>query len=107
MVQLIITILAGLGFCSMVHFFIHLIEKMNRNAIPNQKLKLTVVWSERLQDLVCFHYPKGRDGSSYLLCDLFSPVNTIKLEKLGYDLTTLKFEITSKEVDNINEIKKV
>ena len=32
MIELIVTIFAGLGFCSSVHFVIHLIEKLDRNA---------------------------------------------------------------------------
>ena len=31
MVELIVTIFAGLGFFSLVHFSVHLIEKMNKN----------------------------------------------------------------------------
>ena len=32
MVELIVSIFAGLGFCYSVHFIIRLIEKMNKNA---------------------------------------------------------------------------
>lgn len=31
MVELIVSIFAGLGFCSFIHFVIHLIEKMDKN----------------------------------------------------------------------------
>ena len=37
MVELIVIIFAGLGFYSMVHFVIHLIEKMNKNIKQSQK----------------------------------------------------------------------
>lgn len=37
MVELVVTIFAGLGFYSMVHFVIHLIEKMNKNIKQSQK----------------------------------------------------------------------
>ena len=37
MIELIVTIFAGLGFFSMVHFVIHLIEKMNKNIKQSQK----------------------------------------------------------------------
>ena len=32
MVELIVTIFAGLGFCASVHFVIHLIGKLDKNA---------------------------------------------------------------------------
>ena len=37
MVELIVAIFAGLGFYSMVHFVIHLIENMNKNTKQAQK----------------------------------------------------------------------
>jgi len=37
MVELIVTIFAGLGFYYMVHFVIHLIEKMNKNIKQSPK----------------------------------------------------------------------
>ena len=37
MVELIVKIFAGLGFCSSVHFIIRLIEKMNKNIKQSQK----------------------------------------------------------------------
>ena len=37
MAELIVTIFAGMGFCSLVHFVINLIEKMNKNIKQAQK----------------------------------------------------------------------
>ena len=37
MAELIVSIFAGLGFYSMVHFVIHLIEKMNKNIKQSKK----------------------------------------------------------------------
>ena len=43
MVELIVTIFAGLGFFSLVHFSVHLIEKMNKN-IKSPKNKELYYW---------------------------------------------------------------
>ena len=43
MVELIVTIFAGLGFFSLVHFSVHLIEKMNKN-IKHPKNKELYYW---------------------------------------------------------------
>ncbi len=37
MAELIVSIFAGLGFYSVVHFVIHLIENMNKNIKQSQK----------------------------------------------------------------------
>lgn len=64
--------------------------------------KLRAKWSKREGD-VMIYYPDKRDGA--MLSSLLSaptsifPIGFLRgLEERGYDLTTLKFEITKKEL---------
>lgn len=67
--------------------------------------KLTAKWSKRERDII-FHYPSKPDGHLLyivLCCErqtsgfdgaVFSPSLVEELKRRGYDITTLRFEVT-------------
>lgn len=62
---------------------------------------LSVCWNEEEQDLECF-YPAGvqtKCDANYLLNNILDTAKCKELENRGYDLSTLKFEITQKKGD--------
>ncbi len=64
-------------------------------------MKLTYKWSKKEKDFI-IHYPRSCDG--HLLFGFFEGYTNVKeffkeLEQRGYDLTTLKFEISEKETE--------
>ena len=63
--------------------------------------KLSVCWNDEDQDLDCF-YPAGvqtMSDANYMLSNILDAAKCKELENRGYDLSTLKFEITPKKGD--------
>lgn len=61
--------------------------------------KLRVYWSKKENDLM-FFFPLGQQtkcDASYLYSAVFSAEVLRELEARGYDLTTIKFEISPKQ----------
>lgn len=64
----------------------------------NIKDKLTAKWSKKENDLLV-NYPMGigtRSDMAYFFFDILNRDKCVELEKRGYDLSTLKFEISPK-----------
>lgn len=66
-----------------------------------QRDKLRLTWSKTEKDLMC-HFPAGTSTKSdaYFLNNIFSKEVTDSLIARGYDLSTIKFEI-SPSVGNV------
>lgn len=60
-----------------------------------QKDKLTVYWSKKENDLM-LHHPLGRQTSAdaWYLSEFFNQKLIAEMKRRGYDITTIKFEIS-------------
>ena len=68
---------------------------------PHLDDKLSVCWNDEDQDIECF-YPAGvqtMSDANYMLSNILDTAKCKELENRGYDLSTLKFEITPKKGD--------
>lgn len=71
------------------------------------KDKLRIFWSERERDIYC-DFPVGigtKRDAHYLLGGVFTKEFADELERRGYDLSTLKFEIRVNKKSNIYKTK--